>query len=248
MIILNRFVHLPSGSTYDICVLESYEMKNQAFSLLYRKYIEESKDPWEFPKMNPSNIRIENRTVDGNAGKPVLVDDFEHTAFTLGIVSSHGKVVGTGRLLLKDKMPDGRLEVERYNSMPHMIKKALDEKNCRIEINRLAIDDGVKGLGCAYLLCVSILSHIGSLGFAETIVWTQPLSLYRKSQQTPGYGVLAAMNKIVTLGSFYYMEEDSEPAMVTVSSKLICIALSILRALSCGTILMPSYSIFRHEE
>lgn len=249
MKLLKRFVHLPSGSIYNICVLESECMKNQAFALLHRKYIEESKTPWEFPKDNPSNIRIEKRTVDGKTGVPTLVDDFEHTAFTLGVVSSSGKVVGTGRMLLRDKMLDGRLEIERYNSLPPKIRTTLEEKRCRVELNRVAIADCLNGYGSAFLMYVSILSEVSSLNFAEPIMWTQPFSLYCKYKKgiPGGYAIVAATNTVLDLGSFKYAEEDPEPVMVCNLPKYLLIAFCILRSLKSGTILVPSFRLEIHK-
>ena len=240
MPLLKKIQHIPSGSVYDIHILESNEMKNQAFALLYRKYIEESKDPWEFPKQNPSNLRIEKRVVDGISDVPVLVDDFEHSAFTLGIVDPvSGKVVGTGRMLHREKMPDGKLEIERYNSLPHKFKTVLDKKKCHVEVNRFAIDDDLKGKRSGLLLYVSILSELSNVYSMDTIVYTQPLSLFKKTK-APGYSLLVVLNQIQNLGSFKYNRDDTEPAMVCLASKLAWINLGIIRALKAGTILIPS--------
>lgn len=238
--LLKRFYHLPSGSKYDICILESDEMKNRAFALLHRKYIAESKTPWQFPAQNPSKIRTEQRTVDGIGGVSVLVDDFQHSALTLGIVSATGRVVGTGRILLRDRIPDGRLEVERYNSLPDSIQTALETKRCRIEVNRLAIDETLKGAGSAWLLFVAILLERIDWNQSETIVWTQPLSLFAKcTKAVPGYRLLAKLNQVQALGSFKYSEDDPEPAMVSVCSKFLWITVGTLRAFLSGTILLP---------
>ena len=215
-------------------------MKNQAFALLYRKYIREAKVPWKFPEQNPSNIRIEKRTISKNHDIPVLVDDFEHTAITLGIVSTTGKVLGTGRMLVRDEISHGRLELECYSSLPHRIKAVLEEKKCHIEINRCAIDHCLRGKGCAMLLYSSILSHLTSLNNDDCVVWTQPLSLFHKSRKVPGYSLLCAMNKIIDLGSFEYTKGDAEPAMVGLTSKLVLFVLATLNAMKSGTIQIPS--------
>lgn len=244
MKLLKRFVHLPSASTYDICVLECDDMKNQAFALLYRKYIAEAKVPWDFPTKNASNIRVEKRSVDGKAGVPVLVDDFEHTAVTLGIVSSTtGKVVGTSRILCKNEMLDGKLEVERYEMFPEKMRNALVEKKCRFEFNRLAVDDCLKGAGSSLLMLVSFcFDYMGD--FLDSIMWTQT----EHRQMIAGYSLLVAMKRLVELESFRYTEKDPKPVMALFAFKFVIILQGIFRALKSGTILIPSSSILSNPK
>ena len=207
---LGSFVHAPTGATFNICVLNSPEMKNRAFALLHRKYIEEAKVPWDFPKDNPSNIRVEKRVVNGVDNVPVLVDAFEHTALICGIISvSDGELVGTSRVLRRSDMANRKLELELYDAFPIDLCKKVDDEKIDIELNRMAIDGCLKGMSSIYLTYSVMLSTFCNHKKVDNgkAIFTLNEGVLEKFKSI-SIGVGAEVQ-----GSFKY--SDNDPATVT---------------------------------
>lgn len=242
---LTGIYHIPSGSKYDICLLNSADLKNQAFALLHRKYISEAKHPWNFPKQNESNIRSEKRTVNGVDNVSVLVDDFEHIAHTIGIVTPEGKVVGTIRLLHQDRMPDGRLEVERYGGVTKKHSSKLKEKRCNMEINRMAVDDCMKGKGCGTLQVFPVFTKF----FAHEKYLTATMSknlVYKLLLPRP---LLQSLGRFWLLGEFKYSQVDPHPILLLLGPRLTLSLICWFNALKSGTVIIPSVlSSLRQED
>ena len=205
-------------------------MKNRAFALLHRIYIAEANVPWIFAQDNPSKLRVESRTIDGR-NVPVLVDDFEHTAILCGIFSeSDGKLVGTSRLLLRKYMPDDRLEVERYDSLPKDIRKKMKDIHCDMELNRLAVDGTLRKKRCALLCCDALVSEFkaktnGICAFTMSEAFTKKLE--------------ATANIRRHIGSFKYSETDPAPVAFCLVSNRDTFFVSSIFALTAGTFVMP---------
>merc|ERR1712024_171624 len=175
----------------------SPEMKNQAFALLYRRYIAEAKVPWNIPKDNPSKIRVEKRVVDGVHDVPVIVDDFEHCAIVCGVIAqSDGKLVGTCRMLRRNDMSNGLLEVERYGTFPNEARKGLEYGGIDIEVNRWAIDNRLKNMRSILLTNYIIVSKFGGKMDNGKYIVTFPESFRKYVEDT------VQMKKWKVLGSF----------------------------------------------
>ena len=125
--------------------------------------------------------------------------------------SDSSKLVGTARMLLRSKMLDGRLEIERYDALPQR-SKAVIKENCDVELNRMALDDGMKGKRCALLLYRVILSATFGHGMLNgsnknDIVFTIPNSYHKRLLQVP----FLSINTREVLESFKYSDDDPYP-------------------------------------
>ena len=252
---INQLYHWPSRSKYTACLLTSTEMKNQAFALLYQEYIGNAKSPWDIQPGNPSNIRVEKRLVDGRKDVPVLVDDFEHNSRIVGLFSEPSdssvggkKLVGTVRLLLRNEMHGGKLEVERYDTLPPKMKESI-ENNCYVELNRLAVDrTTMKGKKVGIFLTHAILAETFGHG---TLIGSNTRDIFYSIQQ--GFNQRVHRNRFNIglmfhdfLGSFKYEEKDPYPVDCFINSCQGIALTSLFYSLSGGSIplgigMMPFY-------
>lgn len=223
MKLLGKIQHVPTAQKYSAGKLTSTVDKNKAYALLYRKYIGESRDPWKIPVNNTSGLRVEERIIEGTSQK-VIVDDFEDRAIVGGIkCDTTGEILGTARILRRQDQDNGMLEIERYDSFPEDLRRAI--VNCDVEGNRMAIDRNLTKKRCILLLYSALIKDVQ----ASNMVYSVP----------PGFVKKVPFSDRFVLGSFRYDPSDAYAASIGVNSSWTVPLLAQLYAASAGSFYTP---------
>eukprot|EP00977_Amphora_coffeiformis_P015663 scaffold4603_cov175-Amphora_coffeaeformis.AAC.8 len=233
MKVLGDLYHLPSGKHYLLGQLETANEKNEAYALLYDRYVseEEAPVPWRFPVDNPSGIRVETRRVGNGRWAKVLVDDFEQTAIVGGILCAKThELLGTGRILVRAQQIDHRLEVERYPSLPRHLREQGGLMNCDVEGNRGAIKHRLEKKRCSLPIYSALMTMVGCKRMVYTV---HPNRLAKVPFANSG-----------CLGHFKYNEDDPSHVAICAHTGWAIRGIVSLNSMSAGTIYFPRLASF----
>jgi len=137
-------------------------------------------------------------------------------------------------------MPNGKLELERYGGLTKNHRSKLKEKRCDVEINRLAVDDCMKGKNCSSLQIFAILA---STEFASEKYVTFTVSKILFDNKMP---TIFALKQSLHLGEFKYANIDPYPAALFLFPCLFLKLATFMVGLKSGTVVIPS--VFYQQE